>query len=186
MPNSSPDSTPPLSDEELMLRAGTGDQQAFSELVRRHQRPLVNFFCRMGVGRSAEDLAQETFIRLYRYRERYKATAKFTTFLYTVARHVRIDALRKKKRTEELHQAIRRETETPRPLVDSSEERKARAVEALASLSAEAREVVVLNIYQGLTYDEIAAALEIPTGTVKSRMFYAVRKMRKTLDVTDR
>ncbi len=168
-----------------MVRAGKGDQQAFAELVRRHQRPLVNFFCRMGVDKDADDLAQETFIRLYRSRGRYKPRAKLTTYLYTVARHVRIDALRKKKRTRELHQKFKEESDVPRPLVDSAEGRKARAVEALATLSDEAREVVVLNIYQGLTYGEIASTLGIPEGTVKSRMFYAVRKMRETLDVNE-
>ena len=81
-----------------MLLAGAGDRDAFELLVRRHHQPLLNFFLRMGVDRDAEDLVQQTFIRLYNYRQRYRPSAKFTTFLYLLARQVWVDELRRRGR----------------------------------------------------------------------------------------
>ena len=85
---------PESDDFALMARVGEGCEGAFRQLVERHQRPLLNFFARMGASTTSEDLAQETFIRLWNYRTKYKPAAKFTTFLYTLARHVWLDVVR--------------------------------------------------------------------------------------------
>ena len=88
-----------LSDPDLMKRSAAGRQEAFETVVRRHQKPLLNFFRRMGASYSeAEDMVQETFLRLFDYRFRYRPLAKFTTFLYRLASHVRVDGLRKLQR----------------------------------------------------------------------------------------
>jgi len=170
-----------LPDEALMQRVGRGDRDAFVELVRRHQKGLVNFFRRMGDSTDAEDLAQETFLRLFRYRKKYRATAKLTTFLYLLARRTRIDHLRKLERRQRLRETVAGEADIERSVRDGARERKDRAVEALAELSEEMRSVVVMSIFQGLTYREIAEVLEIPVGTVKTRMFHAVRRLREVL-----
>jgi len=170
------------SDEELMLLAAKGDQNAFATLVSRHQQGILNFFRRMGAYNNADDLAQEAFLRLYRYRDRYEPKAKLTTFLYLLARRTWIDwrraRERRKKRHEEFAQVFELEREPESPSLDEAKEQVARALE---TLSDEMRSVVVMSIYQGFKYREIAEIMEIPLGTVKTRMHHALRKMKKVL-----
>ncbi|MGQ9662388.1 MAG: RNA polymerase sigma factor [Kiritimatiellia bacterium] len=82
-------------DADLMLEVADGSEEAFAELIRRHQDSLLNFFVRMGAHYHAEDLVQETFLRIFRWRKRYRPTARFRTFLYVVARHVWVDNCRR-------------------------------------------------------------------------------------------
>lgn len=171
-----------MSDAQLMAQIRRGRKDAFVTLVRRHQGALLNFFRNLGVYNDAEDLAQDTFLRLFRYRKRYRPKAKFTTFLYMIARQVRIDMLRKLKRREDLAGELREKA-----VADEVERRERREPETdtdalLESLPEAMREVVVLNIYHGLRYKEIADVLGIPVGTVKSRMFHALRNMKERLD----
>ncbi len=166
-------------DIQAMLACAEGDMQAFSALVERHQQHLLNFFLRLGADYdAAEDLVQETFLRLYRWRQRYRPTARFVTFLFTLARHAWVDLLRKRGRT------IRTEGELRPELHPGKEAPGAQHLvvsEALAQLSEKHRLVVVLHVYEGLNYAEIGAALNIPEGTVKSRMFHALRRLRELL-----
>ncbi len=170
-----------FSDTDLMRQVQRGRLSAFETLVRRHQRPLVNFFRGMGVYNDAEDMAQDTFVRLFKYRRRYRPTAKFSTFLYLLARQVWIDALRSRKRREafekELAEAKRRDDDALR----SGTERKPDVELALRALSPAMRDVVLLSIGQGLKYEEISRVLKIPVGTVKSRMFQAMNRLRQEL-----
>ena len=165
-----------------MLRAARGDEEAFARLVERHQRPLLNFFLRSGASDESEDLVQKTFVRLYRYRDRYQPVARFITFLYHLARNVWIDETRALARKHRLHNALReeeRERSTPGGSTPSGAAMD--AATALATLSPKLRDVVVLHIYQGLRYHEIADVLEIPEGTVKSRMNLAMKALRQAL-----
>src|SRR3989304_1509696 len=85
-------------DLELMLRVRRGDAESFEELLRRHRRPVVNFFSRMVRDRAlAEDLAQEVFLRVYQARQRYKPEARFTTWLYRIATNLALNAIRDRK-----------------------------------------------------------------------------------------
>ncbi len=174
-----------MDDAALMLRARDDDRDAFEVLVKRHQNMLLNFFARSGVQYDYEDLVQQTFLRLYRYRNRYVATAKFTTFLFLLARQVWIDELRRRKRHERLVKGL---TAEPRPEHAGPSAADAGAAggmdvgAALASLPEGLRQVVELGVYQDLPYAEIAAILKIPVGTVKSRMFNALAKLRTYLE----
>jgi RNA polymerase sigma-70 factor (ECF subfamily) len=181
--NSSDEPASPT-DEALMLQATEGDTHAFSLLVTRFQTPLVNFFRHLGVYNDAEDLVQLTFVRLFRYRDRYKPTAKLRTFLYLLARQVRMDWLRKRKRKLELIERFKGHlsVQQPQQRHPSTEEKLGRAEEALEILSDGMRAVVVLSVYQGLTYREIGEILSIPEGTVKTRMYHAMRKLRTHLE----
>jgi len=167
-----------------MLLAGAGQHAAFERLVRRHQQPLLNFFLRSGVDWDAEDLVQQTFIRLYGYRQRYRPRAKFTTFLYLLARQVWIDELRRRRRRQRLREQAREQAElaaAAAPAVADagfSDELQ----QALGRLSPRHREVVVLGVLQELEYAEIARILKIPVGTVKSRMFNGLRDLRRHLE----
>lgn len=169
-----------------MLRARDNDDDiAFGELIRRHQGPLMNFFLRSGVYGDVEDLAQETFLRLHRYRKRYEPRAKFTTFLYLLARQVRIDSLRRSKRRHELRTRYEKEVDKDiRPLPTERGERLDLEA-ALARLSEAMREVVVLCVMQGFSQSEAAEIMDIPIGTVKSRLFNALNNLRQDLRGTN-
>jgi RNA polymerase sigma-70 factor (ECF subfamily) len=172
-------------DVELMLKVKDGDEDGFVILVRRHQNYLLQFFRSMGLTADADDAVQETFLRLYRYRHRYEPKAGLRTFIHLLARQVCLDAFRKRQRRERHLDAYRQEAERteapslPRPAGEWPEE----AENLLRKLPEAMRAVVVMNIYQGMPYDEIAQALGIPVGTVKSRMFHAMLKMREALNV---
>ena len=174
-----------LDDAALMLRVRADDRDAFAVLVRRHEKMLLNFFARSGVQYDCEDLVQQTFLRLYRYRARYVATAKVTTFLFLLARQVWIDELRRRKRHERLVAGLAAE---PHPefaapaAADASAAGGMDLERALASLPEGLRQVVELGVYQELPYAEVAEILGIPVGTVKSRMFNALAKLREFLE----
>lgn len=174
-----------IDDADLMLRVrGQDDAEAFAVLVTRHQKTLLNFFARSGVQYDSEDLVQQTFLRLYRYRQRYVATAKFTTFLFLLARQVWIDELRRRQRRERLIERLVAEPleKFAAPANPSSGmQGDLDLVRALAALPAGLRQVVELAVYQELPYAEVAEILAIPVGTVKSRMFNALAKLRALL-----
>jgi len=169
-------------DIELMQRTRRGDREAFATLIRRHQRPLVNFFRRMGAHTDeADDLTQETFLRVFSYRKRWKPTGKFTSFLYVLARHAWADLMRKSSRTPATSELAVHAATSPDGAAGSDARIDVRA--ALVTLSEKLRSVVVLNVYQGLKYQEIAEVLDIPLGTVKSRMHLAIRQLKVLFDV---
>lgn len=172
-------------DVELMRRVAAGDDDAFVELVHRHQNPLLNFFGRMGVYNDAEDLVQETFVRLYKARHTYEPRARFTTFLYVLARHVWADRGRRTGRFARLCAWVLADAEIRQSTRNTDPAAAADAVEALARLSPKLKEVLVLHVYQGLRYQDIAEVLGIPLGTVKSRISLALQALRETLNGRD-
>ena len=168
-----------LPDHELMRKIRTGDQDAFAELIRRHQSSLLNFFRRLGANNESEDLVQDVFLRLYRYRDRYEHNAKFTTFLYTLARHVWVDRWRKLQRILRIEERARQEMIAE---CDGNMGRIRDAIDteqALEQLPDKLRIVLVMSICQGLRYSEIGEALGIPEGTVKSRAFLALKQLKE-------
>jgi RNA polymerase sigma-70 factor, ECF subfamily len=166
-------------DHELMEQIRTGEEKAFPLLIQRYQSPLLNFFRRLGANHDAEDCVQEVFLRLYRYRDRYEHSAKFTTFLYTLARHVWTDRWRKRQRIKRIEERARQEMSAES---DGNLGRTRAALDtqqALTRLPEKLRIVLVMSLYQGLRYDEIADALQIPVGTVKSRVFLALQRLKE-------
>ncbi len=156
-------------------------EQALLVEARTFEKKLLNFFYRQGVQTSeCEDLLQETYLRLWRYRRRYRPTAKLSTFLFLMARQVRIDALRRSARREQRERGWMRE----RPVETPPDNRCARddVRWALARLPEALREVVELGVFQDLPYAEVSDILSIPVGTVKSRMHYALKKLKEIFD----
>lgn len=164
-----------------MLEFCAGHDRAFRTLVERHQRSLVNLFRRLGADHhGAEDCAQDTFLRLYRCRDRYQATAPFAAFLYTLGRHSWVDWTRRRGRAWQDEQRALEEA-APDPTSGLGDQLDLH--EAMANLPEPMRWVLVLSAGHGLSYAEIATILEIPVGTVKSRVFHAVRRLRAVLQL---
>jgi RNA polymerase sigma-70 factor (ECF subfamily) len=184
-------------DSDLMLRVRDGEGGAFEALVERFLRPLVRFFHRMGADLSlAEDCAQEVFLKLYRTRSGYEPRAKFSTFLFRVARNHWIDVYRHRAAAppsvsaegsgddaDDSDPPRDRLPARPDPPADAAEGRELLVAlrEAVLRLPAEHREVLALTRGGTLRYEEVAAILEIPVGTVKSRMHAAVGALRDLL-----
>jgi RNA polymerase sigma-70 factor (ECF subfamily) len=184
-------------DEDLMVMYQAGEVRAFELLLGRHRKSVYNFILRfVGDKETAEDLLQETFMRVIKGADAYKRQAKFTTWLYTIARNLCVDQTRRRKH--------RRHASLDAPM-DTSEEsgslmdviasnemasdRKsvnkelfATMQRAIAGLSEEQREVFLMREFLDLPFKQIAEVVGVPENTVKSRMRYALEKLRLELD----
>lgn len=182
-----------IADWDLVGRARNGETQAFAELVRRYQTPLIHF-CRRLVGsiQEAEDLAQESFIRIYRNLPRLTPKAKFSTVLFGIARNLTLNAIRDAERRGrgKLQSMTCQEDGGEWSVPDTSQgpNRVARLQEienligaALLRLSPEHREVILLRELQDLDYEEIARIIRARKGTVKSRLARAREQLRLRL-----
>lgn len=181
------DNSKEISDHDLMRSVSTGDEKAFETLILRYQEAVFGYFRRSGAGiQDTEDLAQETFIKIFRSSANYSPTASFTTFLFTVARNCLIDFLRKKKRRPNYSEFDETIFIVKEGMGAPDEELKRRELEQAVALAMEKlplkhRETLVLAEGQGLKYQDIAEILDIPVGTVKSRIFSAVKALRYSL-----
>ena len=184
------------SDEELLGRFCRGETEAFGILLRRYERELYGYLRRyLGDSELAEDVFQNTFLALYQKSGQYEAGRPVRPWLYTIATHQAIDALRRNNRHQTVsldqHQKelpdgeVRSllellETRGPRPLEQvQGEERRQKVRASVDRLPDFLRQVVVLAYYQGLKYREIADILGIPVGTVKSRLHAALVKLQE-------
>ncbi len=172
-----------MQENKLVLRAQKGDNDAFSELVSLYEKKIYNLALRMTRDREdALDLSQEIFIRIYKSLPLFKAQSTFSTWVYSIASNACIDFTRResKRKThsidEEEYFEIPDLKYSPENSAENSELRE-QIVGAIDSLSPEHREVIVLRELNGLSYDEIADALDISPGTVKSRICRAREKM---------
>jgi len=183
------------SDESLMLRYQQGETRAFEVLVQRHRRPIFNFVLRyVRDPAAAEDVTQDCFLRVVRSAENYVREAKFTTWLYTIARNLCVDRSRRQKHRNmaSLDAPIDDEGRGAKiDLVASDNaavdrqaigtELKARMQAAIATLPDEQREIFLLREISDLQFNEIAEIVGVPENTVKSRMRYALEKLREAL-----
>ena len=183
-------------DETLMLRYQQGDRAAFATLVRRHQAPLYNFAIRqLRLPQVAEDVVQETFVRVVQNADSFKEEARFTTWAYTIARNLCIDHLRKRalRKHPSLDEArgedgegptLGEQTADPRASVEreaTGSELKERIARAVAKLPDEQREVFLMREVANLPFKEIAEITNVPENTVKSRMRYALERLQEAL-----
>lgn len=172
-------------DVELMLLVKQGNEDAFGELMTCFRRPLTGFFYSLCWNHdTAQDYAQESLVRLWLARERYEPVGSFKSYIYRIARNVWLQDLRSRKCRpqplyfEELFLA-EDAVDIEKLLIRRYVDRKIRL--AVAGLPEHHRLVFVLSHFQGLKYWEIAEILEIPIGTVKSRMSAAVRMLREQI-----
>lgn len=185
-------------DEQYMLDYQKGDQSAFEFLLTKHQNGIYNFLYRMmGHGPHLEEAFQEVFVRVIRSRDSYTPTAKFSTWIYTIARNYCIDFSRKKKfrHTISLNNdegsgdddsKISLMEKIPDEKPSQSEEVAAKRLqnvidEALNLINPDQKEVFLLRHKQGLAFDEIAQIVDASVNTVKSRMRYALTSLQEEL-----
>ena len=191
------------SDEDLMLAHGEGCEASFGELVRRYQKSILNYTYRMVQDRQvAEELTQEVFLALVKNAGRYQPTAKFTTYLYTIASNIVSKEWSRRKRRPILLSltgwARNRDSDAEfdpmehvsdvkeDPSADFQRQEISEAInQALSKLPDHQRQAFVLRRFQDLSYEEIAAVIEAPVGTVKSRVVRAERALRPLLGSMD-
>lgn len=175
-----------LSDIELATRIVKGDKEAFAEILHRYEGKVYRLAYRMtGSVADAEDLTQDIFLAIYRSLPRFRGDSSLSTWIYRVAMNHCMD-FRRRTRLESLsldeNLLIVTNSWQENPLEAATKEELGREVEAaLARLAPHHREVVILHELHGLTYGEVAEVLQIPVGTVKSRLSNAFRQLRELL-----
>jgi len=184
-----------LSDAEVMLRVAAGDDIAFDYLVDKYRRPMISFMYRMTHNQAvAEELAQEVFLRVYRSRQNYAASAKFTTWLYRIATNLAVNHARDTK-----HERPENTVNIDQPDVDTgmtvdvadsglNAEQKILRRERLAAIRRQVdalperqRMAVLMHKYQNMDYKQIASVLKLSESATKSLLFRAYETLRETL-----
>jgi RNA polymerase sigma-70 factor (ECF subfamily) len=186
-----------LSDQDVVLRARSGQEAAYRELIRRYERPVFALVFRMVRDRElAEDLAQETFVKALNAIDSYRPEFKFSSWIFKIANNAAIDHLRRREldtlsldgsphaETPEAMQAtalqIGARQETPLDTVEAKE--LGTAIEAaIGSLRPEYRSCILLRHVEGRAYEEIAEILNLPLGTVKTYIHRARNELRHSL-----
>jgi RNA polymerase sigma-70 factor, ECF subfamily len=175
-----------LSDEALMAAAARGDRDAFNLLVERHRDRVVALVCRFLGSDESEDVAQEAFLRLYRSRERYRPTARFTTFLYRLVANLCIEEGRRRRRRprsgEAEHEAVARGGDEPERIA-LERETSERVRGALAKLPENQRLAVLLCRFDGRTYREIAEVLGVSEKAVEAMLYRARQALARELEL---
>ena len=179
------------SDAELMLRVKDGDEGSFADLLSKHRDPVINYLYRMVQNAAiAEELAQDVFLRVYRARNSYEPTAKFTTWLYRIATHVALNFLRDGRHArnaapldgpdgEPIHELRNTDPSVEDRLVAQTRTLEIRR--AILTLPEKQRAAVILHKYHELDYREIAATLRCSESAVKSLLFRAYETLRGRL-----
>tara|TARA_B100001123_G_C15321226_1_gene1027977 strand:+ start:774 stop:1361 length:588 start_codon:yes stop_codon:yes gene_type:complete len=167
-------------DEQLIARFQTGDEQAYVELVNRYRDRLMNFvFQFLGDMEQSEDVVQDTMLKLFEKKHYYREIAKFSTWIYTIARNLANTELRKRKRRKVtvLSQMTRDEREYELPAIQpetgqevQNEYAEKRIQIAIHALPEHFKTVIILRDIQELSYDDISSIVGVPLGTVKSRI----------------
>lgn len=187
-----------LSDHRLLEATRAGDEAAFAELVRRYRNQITNYVYRMTNDYDAAvDLAQETFLRVFRAADRYQTTYAFSTYIYRIATNLAISELRRRKRRRLVsltaffsggnsgaNEPAELDPADGCPLQDATlvdGERREAVARAIATLPEKYRAPLVLRDVEGKSYDEIAGILELSEGTVKSRISRARTFLREKL-----
>jgi RNA polymerase sigma-70 factor (ECF subfamily) len=184
-------------DVQLMLRARDGDEGAFSELVMKYQDRLVGLLANMvGHSDNAEDLAQDVFLRIYRARNGYEPNAKFSTWLFAVAHNVACNSKRSRSRRKEVQlqpppsgdagnvseQFVADKSGLMPTRMFAKKELQDKVQQAMASLNERQRMAVLLHKFEGMSYADIGAALDMTPQAVKSLLSRARDNLRLQLE----
>ncbi|HEY8100584.1 MAG TPA: sigma-70 family RNA polymerase sigma factor [Burkholderiaceae bacterium] len=184
-----------LSDEDLMLRYGSGDLAAFKELYQRHSHGLYRFIVWRSPRKEwVDEVMQESWASLHQARARYEALSSFRTYLYQIARNRLIDLMRQHQMVlasdlgqhedtgaifDHLADTVH-DAQSPEDALDNKQQ-VAGLHQAIRALPADQREALVLQQFNGMSLEEIAHLTAVPVETIKSRLRYAMRKLRQNL-----
>ena len=187
-------------DITLVQRVRTGDQRAFKQLVERYQRKVYGVaFGMMHNKEDARDVAQEAFVKVYRYLEYFKGEASFSTWLFRITSNICIDLMRKRGQTKglthvEFDESVKQDTAEAQigalgSLLGTNPQKSAlrkelgdKINEALSEIPEAHRQILLLREVEGMSYEAIAQTLNVPKGTVMSRLFHARLKMQTKLN----
>ena len=171
----------PVTDETLMHAVRKGDVAKLGILFERYHRPLFEFLARMtGNPAAAEDLVQDVFVRVLKYRATWRDEGRFETWLFRIARNARADYFRARSSDAPIDEAADHPSRAPLVIDTLARDREvARLQRALMLLREDKRELIVLARYRGMKLEAIADLLGIEVGTVKVRMHRAVKELRE-------
>ena len=178
------------SDKELILRFQQGDELAYVELVNRYRNRLINFVFRfVGSFEEAEDIVQDTFVKLYQKKDYYRPISAFSTWIFTIASNLAKTELRKRKRRKVsyLSQIGIEEKDFDIPVEDTTDEEtvgeytESQIQGAIQSLQLHFRTALILRDIEELSYEEISKILDVPLGTIKSRINRARLQLQEKL-----
>ena len=171
-----------IGEAELVSKAQQGDLEAFNEIVLRYRAGVINIVYRMcGDPEVAEDAAQTAFVRVWQRLDDYRPHSTFRSWLYRIAVNAALDILRREKRLLPLDTRQENTTDQDPSALVERRERHEQVHQAILALPAASRTVLVLREYEGFSYKEIAQTLDIPVGTVMSRLNYARNRLVETL-----
>ena len=187
----------PATDHDLIALARTGSEKAYRELLDRYQRPVFSLVYRMVRDRElAEDLAQETFVKVFNHLDRFNPKYKFSSWIFKIASNLAIDTLRKREPVTvsidgSRHAETAEEIESTRITVESKDENPEQFLEAkelgqeieraIGLLRPDYRTAILLRHVEGRAYEEIAEVMGVPLGTVKTFIHRARGELRETL-----
>jgi RNA polymerase sigma-70 factor (ECF subfamily) len=169
-------------DERVMQEIKKGKVEMLAILFEKYHVKIFNFFLRLCNSRQqSEDMVQEVFIRTLKYRNSYKEESKFSTWLYKIARNVNIDFFKKQKNEITINENIDQEEEKSQIPEEKLQKQQDQVLisKALAKLSMNKREVLILSRYQNLKYQEIAKLLNCSIGNVKILAYRAIKDLKK-------
>lgn len=183
----------PVTDEDLVARATTGDLESFNQLVSRWERPIYALAYRtLGREEEARDVVQEAFLRAFRGLKGFKGEAKFSSWLYRITLNLCRDWIRRERRApivqvpEGVDPVDMADAQaSPEPSVEdlvADREMSAAVARAMAELPEEQRTAIMLKEYHGLTFQEIADQLDCPLSTVKTRLYQGLSVLRRRLE----
>src|SRR4029077_10473451 len=173
-----------VADEDLMLQVRSGEAEMLGVLFDRYQTPLYNFYTKMTQDRVlSEDLVQDVFLRILRYRQTYRPGTPFRAWMYQIARNARVDAIRKVKPEA----PMRAEPAAP-PSGDSAQQKQEVMLlqRALMQLPEDKREILILSRFQELKYEEVARLMGCEVGAVKVRVHRALQQLREVFRQLER
>ena len=180
-----------ISDEVLIKQFQNGDIRAFNQIVIRYKDRLIHFiYGFVNDVDKAEDLVQDTFMKLYTHKDSYKEIAKFSTWLFTIGGNLARTELRKIKRrktysvsslTKDDREFIIRDTDDGPDDINLSQNFRKKIRQSLSSLPPDFRTIIILRDIQELSYEEISSIMDVPLGTVKSRINRGRLKLQESL-----
>ena len=172
-----------FSDNKLMLKVKAGDIDKLGLLFERHKKLLFGYFYKLTGSRDAsEDLVQNVFVRILKFRKQFRGEGKFSTWMYSIARNELADHFKKQKRRPETATFYAWRDDIAEDSLNSGIEKERRlklVEESLVKLSSEKRELLIMSRYQGLKYKEIAEVYKASEGAIKVKIFRALNELRQ-------